>query len=244
MSSTADAKAARRRPAERSVLAVRHAPAERRGNPRLDPRRQRHAEPRRCSARASIPPIPTRGAARPVAARRRLGHESSPEEAARRSVYIHVKRSLRVPILASFDGAETDKSCPVRFATAQPTQALGMLNGEFLNAEAAKLAKRLQKEAGDDVRKQVALAPASSPRRASRRDSGRRPRRRADRARCSRKTADAERGAEVLLPDGAESERVRVPRLTVTASCSISAGDLRDAVRCDLERDRTGTSET
>jgi hypothetical protein len=83
---------------------------------------------------------------------------SSPEESARRSVYIHAKRSLRVPILESMDGADTDKSCPVRFVTVQPTQALGMLNGEFLNEEAQKLARRVKKDAGEDVAKQVALA--------------------------------------------------------------------------------------
>jgi hypothetical protein len=48
-------------------------------------------------------------------------------------------------------------TCPVRFVTIQPTQALGMLNSEFVNQEADKLAKRLKREAGDDVRKQVAL---------------------------------------------------------------------------------------
>ena len=51
-----------------------------------------------------------------------------PEERNRRSVYIHVKRSLAVPILSAFDAADTDGSCPVRFTTTQPTQALGMLN--------------------------------------------------------------------------------------------------------------------
>jgi len=69
-----------------------------------------------------------------------------------------VKRSLRVPIIESFDGAETDKSCPVRFVTVQPTQALGMLNSEFLNEEAQKLADRARKDAGEDVEKQVAHA--------------------------------------------------------------------------------------
>ena len=83
---------------------------------------------------------------------------ATPEDAARRSVYVHVKRSLRVPILEAFDGAETDKSCPVRFVTVQPTQALGMLNGEFLNDEAKKLADRVKREAGDDVTNQIALA--------------------------------------------------------------------------------------
>ena len=84
--------------------------------------------------------------------------KSPPEEAARRSVYIHAKRSLRVPIIEGFDAAETDKACAVRFVTVQPTQALGMLNGEFLNAEAAKLAARVRKEAGTDIGKQVKLA--------------------------------------------------------------------------------------
>lgn len=90
--------------------------------------------------------------------------KSSPEEAARRSVYIHVKRSLVTPILASFDVADTDTSCPVRFATTQPTQALGMLNSEFLNEQAALFAKRVKSEAGRKLKKQVshALAIATS----------------------------------------------------------------------------------
>src|SRR5204863_9604622 len=43
-------------------------------------------------------------------------HPSPPQEQSRRSVYVHVKRSLLVPILESFDFAETDRSAPVRFA--------------------------------------------------------------------------------------------------------------------------------
>ncbi len=84
--------------------------------------------------------------------------KSSPEEEARRSVYIHVKRSLLTPILESFDSAETDRSSPNRFVTTQPTQALAMLNSAFLNKEADLLAARLKREAGDDLGKQVALA--------------------------------------------------------------------------------------
>jgi hypothetical protein len=84
--------------------------------------------------------------------------KSPPEEQARRSVYIHVKRSLLTPILESFDLAETDRSTPVRFATTQPTQALGMLNSAFLNEQASLFAARLRKEAGDDAAKQVRLA--------------------------------------------------------------------------------------
>jgi hypothetical protein len=81
---------------------------------------------------------------------------SRPEEAARRSVYVHVKRSLLLPLLAQFDLADTDASCPVRFTTTVPTQALGMLNGEFSQEHANALALRLEKEAPDEVQKQIA----------------------------------------------------------------------------------------
>lgn len=81
--------------------------------------------------------------------------KSPPEEQNRRSVYIHVKRSLLTPILESFDVAETDRSLPVRFSTTQPTQALGMLNSEFVNKQADVFAARLRREAGADLDKQV-----------------------------------------------------------------------------------------
>jgi hypothetical protein len=74
--------------------------------------------------------------------------DSSPEEQARRSVYAFVKRSLITPILADFDLADTDTSCPVRFTTTQPTQALGMMNGEFLHRQARVFAERVRREAG------------------------------------------------------------------------------------------------
>jgi hypothetical protein len=83
---------------------------------------------------------------------------SNAKDSARRSVYVHVKRSLRVPLLENFDSAEPDRTCPVRFVTVQPTQALGMINGSFAQEEAAKLAARLKKEAGTDRASQVKLA--------------------------------------------------------------------------------------
>jgi hypothetical protein len=83
---------------------------------------------------------------------------SPEEERSRRSVYIHVKRSLKTPFLETFDLADTDASCPVRFATTQPTQALTMLNSEFMLEEAAALAARLRREAGDGRAEQVRLA--------------------------------------------------------------------------------------
>jgi mono/diheme cytochrome c family protein len=82
-------------------------------------------------------------------------HLSTPAEQTRRSVYVHVKRSLQVPFLAVFDSADTDISCPARFATTQPTQALAMLNSEFLNEQAKIFSENIAKEVGADVKMQV-----------------------------------------------------------------------------------------
>src|SRR5207237_3089358 len=84
--------------------------------------------------------------------------KSSPEDPARRAIYIHVKRSLLYPLLESFDVAETDRTTPWRFSTRQPTQALAMINGEFLNKQAAVFADRLRREAGGDKTAQVRRA--------------------------------------------------------------------------------------
>ena len=84
--------------------------------------------------------------------------KSSPAEQSRRSIYIHAKRSLALPILEGFDAAETDRSAPSRFATTQPTQALAMINGAFLNAQASLLAERIGREAGPGVEARVARA--------------------------------------------------------------------------------------
>jgi hypothetical protein len=84
--------------------------------------------------------------------------KSPPAEQARRSVYVHVKRSLLTPILESFDLGDTDRSNPVRFVTTQPTQALHLLNGEFANEQAELFAARVRREAGADVGKQVRRA--------------------------------------------------------------------------------------
>ena len=83
---------------------------------------------------------------------------SSLEERRRRSIYIHIKRSLKVPILASFDVADTEFTCPVRFATTQPTQALGLLNSAWSNEQAELFAALLRREAGADPVAQVTLA--------------------------------------------------------------------------------------
>ncbi len=81
---------------------------------------------------------------------------SSAADQSRRSIYIHVKRSLGVPMLTAFDFPDTDTSCEARFLTVQPGQALSMLNSDWIQEQAGALLKRVEREAGQDVRAQAA----------------------------------------------------------------------------------------
>lgn len=77
--------------------------------------------------------------------------DSSAEERDRRSVYIHVKRSLLTPLLSAFDFPEPDTTCEARFVTLQPSQAMALLNSDFIHQEAAILADAVSSDvAGDD----------------------------------------------------------------------------------------------
>ncbi|MDA7680756.1 DUF1549 and DUF1553 domain-containing protein [Verrucomicrobiales bacterium] len=76
---------------------------------------------------------------------------SSPEERNRRAVYIKIKRSLKDPMLTGFDFADTDAPCPQRFTTTVATQALNLLNSNFVNDKAAIFAKRLEEEVKGDI---------------------------------------------------------------------------------------------
>lgn len=69
-----------------------------------------------------------------------------PESWGRRSLYMHQKRSIQDPLLAVFDQADIDNSCPVRFNTVQPTQSLILFNGDFANDQARLLAERARRE--------------------------------------------------------------------------------------------------
>ncbi len=85
-------------------------------------------------------------------------HTSSARDASRRSIYIHIKRSLIVPSLSLFDFPETDTSCEARFNTTQAAQALSLLHSEFVQEQSRHFARRVEQEAGDDLASQVALA--------------------------------------------------------------------------------------
>lgn len=84
--------------------------------------------------------------------------DSSPADRSRRSVYIHIKRSLVPPELSVFDFPETDTSCEARFLTTQAAQALGLLNGLFVQQQSEIFAKRVVNEAGTDSMQQIETA--------------------------------------------------------------------------------------
>ena len=80
---------------------------------------------------------------------------SPPEERTRRSIYMKSKRALSHPLMTDFDQADTDNSCPSRFSTTVPTQALNFLNSKFLDDKAALLARRLESEHPNDLPAQI-----------------------------------------------------------------------------------------
>lgn len=67
----------------------------------------------------------------------------------RRSVYIYAKRQLLLPMMELFDAPTTTDSCSVRMESLVPTQALVLMNDEFVEDQAAHLAQRMQKDTPD-----------------------------------------------------------------------------------------------
>jgi hypothetical protein len=84
-------------------------------------------------------------------------NKSSDKEQSRRSIYIHIKRSLVPPELSVFDFPETDVTCEARFLTTQAAQALNMLNGSFIQKHATLLANYMATK-GDSLADRLAQA--------------------------------------------------------------------------------------
>jgi len=81
-----------------------------------------------------------------------------PGEINRRSVYVEVKRTMRVGVLETFDAASIEPNCDARNSSTVTTQALLLLNNDFVLKQADALAARLVKEAGSDAKAQVTRA--------------------------------------------------------------------------------------
>jgi hypothetical protein len=75
--------------------------------------------------------------------------ETETAEHWRRSVYIYVKRQLLMPGMELFDAPTTTDSCALRMQSTVPTQALVLMNDEFIEDQAGFLAQRAQAEADD-----------------------------------------------------------------------------------------------
>lgn len=96
---------------------------------------------------AGGPPVRPRMPAEVLATASRPDHiwpETKGPAANKRTIYLHAKRSIKLPLLSAFDSPERDISCASRFATTVPTQALTLLNSEFVNQTAAKFADRIR----------------------------------------------------------------------------------------------------
>jgi len=76
----------------------------------------------------------------------------------RRSVYLLVKRNLRLPFLEVFDQPDAATSCPRRASSTHALQALELLNGPTTHRLAGAFAQRLEQDAGSDPASQVERA--------------------------------------------------------------------------------------
>ena len=79
-----------------------------------------------------------------------------PAEQVRRSIYMFVRRGLRLPLLEAFDMPDTHISCDRRSLTTTPLQALALLNDKWTLDRAVVLAGQVLREAGIEPRKQIA----------------------------------------------------------------------------------------
>jgi len=68
----------------------------------------------------------------------------------RRSIYLYNKRSVRLPLLTSFDQPDDITSCPVRPVSTHPLQALSLMNSDFMQEQSQAFAERLTKQCKTD----------------------------------------------------------------------------------------------
>jgi cytochrome c553 len=74
---------------------------------------------------------------------------SDPADFTRRSVYLYVKRSFRLPMLETFDAPDSSASCARRESSTVAPQALALMNSQFMTDQAARFAERLRSKSGE-----------------------------------------------------------------------------------------------
>ncbi len=75
------------------------------------------------------------------------GQVNAPDDRPRRSVYLQARRSKPVAFLAAFDAPAGELNCERRLATTAASQALMLMNSDFLLQQAGHFARRLIREA-------------------------------------------------------------------------------------------------
>jgi hypothetical protein len=76
----------------------------------------------------------------------------------RRSVYVYRKRGLPFPMFEVFDLPDQNISCGRRNVSTVPTQALTLLNDEFVLRQSKLFADRVEEAAAGDAAKRIDLA--------------------------------------------------------------------------------------
>jgi cytochrome c553 len=82
-------------------------------------------------------------------------YPSPAEKASVRSIFLVQKRTVRVPLLETFDLPENANSCARRNVSTVAPQALTLLNSPFAIDATRGLAERVKREAGDDPAAQI-----------------------------------------------------------------------------------------
>lgn len=76
----------------------------------------------------------------------------------RRSIYVQVRRSRPLSVLAAFDAPLMEPNCEVRSSSTVAPQALLLMNNDFVIEQSRQFARRVQREAGNDPAAQAELA--------------------------------------------------------------------------------------
>lgn len=110
-------------------------------------------------------PVMEDGVGRIVIGKENLDGERKPTKAIdlngeefRRSVYVQVRRSRTLSMFETFDAPAMSPNCDRRSYSTVTPQSLLMMNSDFAIEQSLKFAERVISEAGDDVKRQVALA--------------------------------------------------------------------------------------
>ncbi len=81
--------------------------------------------------------------------------DKDPNDANRRSVYIFSKRVMTYPMFEAFDAPNSEESCPRRFRTVIPSQALALMNDSMVLKWSQSLADRVLNDNGLKTDQQV-----------------------------------------------------------------------------------------